>query len=90
MLDELPVARIQPHKQPVGRAQMALRALFQNDLPTLLVTGVRDFYNPPNTAPETVVMFIRMLGTQPARRMVETFSSGCMKIHSIFCTSQEH
>lgn len=68
----------------------ALRTPCQNELSTLLVTSARGFYNPPNTALETVVTFVHMPGNQRASRMVETSASECLNIHSIFSISQEH
>jgi hypothetical protein len=73
-----------------ARAWKALQTFLQSDLLSLLVTSVRDFYNPRNTAPETVVTFVRMPGKRPARRMVVDSPSGCLNIHSIFSISQEH
>ena len=72
------------------RSWKALQTPSHCGLATPLVTGARDFYNPPNTAPETVVTFIRMPGIQPASRMVVHSASECLNTHSIFSISQEH
>lgn len=72
------------------RSWKALQTHSQHGLPTLLVTTGRDFYNPPNTALETVVTFIRTPGIQPESIMVDHSIGECLNIHSIFSISQEH
>ena len=72
------------------RSWKALQTHSQHGLPTMLVTTGTDFYNPPNTALETVVAFIRMPGIRPKSEMVEESTGECLNIHSIFSISQEH
>ena len=72
------------------RSWKALQTHSQHGLPTLLVTTGRYFYNPRNTAMETVVTYVRMPGTQPEPRKVEHSVGECLNIHSIFSISQEH
>ncbi len=90
MLDDLESTRIRARMPLEERSWKALRSPHKKGLSTLLVTSGRDFYNPRNTAPETVVTFNRMPGHEPARRMVVDSACECLNIHSIFSISQEH
>lgn len=76
-----------PHEE---RSEKTFQAPSQHELADLLVTTRKDFYNPPNTALETVVTFTRMPNVQPESAMVEHSLSECLNIHSIVSTSQEH
>jgi len=57
---------------------------------SMLVMEGRAFYNPPNTALETVVSFTRHPGTQPPNSPVVDSASECLIIDLHFRDSQEH
>ena len=90
MLEELGSTFIRIRTTRDLRPGKTLRTPSQLKLAFLLVTTHKDFYNPPKTALETVVTFIRMPNGQPESTMVEHSLSECLKIHSIVSTSQEH
>jgi hypothetical protein len=57
---------------------------------TELVTESRAFYNPSNTAMDSVVSFTRRPGMQPPRKTVVFSVSECMSFDLHFSNSQEH
>ena len=90
LLEVLGSAWIRARMPLAERSWKPLQTHSQRGLPTLLVTTGRYFYNPPNTALDTVVTFISMPGIQPTISMVEYFQGECLNIHSILGISQEH
>jgi hypothetical protein len=77
-----------------GRAQEVVWRRQEDELftsrITLLVREGTGFYNPCNTALESVVGYTRSLGTQPPNTTVVRFASGCLNIERHFGNSQEH
>ena len=74
-----------------GAAQpRAFPPVFRFSRATPLVRESRAFYNPSNTALESVAAFTRRRGPQPSKRTVVFFLSECLNVDLDFGNSQEH
>src|ERR1700733_9016891 len=83
-----------PGHEPSDETCAAVPALLQAAVRwrtrTLLVRGTVGFYNPSNTALESVVSFLRIAGVQPPSRRVVCFRKQCLNIHSTYVSPRSN